>query len=127
MKGGIYGSAGQPDWLQRRRRYVNRFENPLFQNREHVKTLQALLGLSEGQVHSLVVFLGEGRFRTEMAGNVVRGWGYLRAVKGCRQPLLSLERVDEMVEMAGSGWLKGPLGAEHGRLSDVRGIVEGKV
>ncbi|BES70017.1 hypothetical protein RE428_10350 [Marinobacter nanhaiticus D15-8W] len=123
MKGGIYGSAEQPDWLQRRRRYVNRFENPLFQNREHVKTLQTLLGLSEGQVHSLVVFLGEGRFRTEMPGNVVRGWGYLGAVKARRQPVLSAEQVDEVVEMVGSGRLKEVLRTQLDHVRNVRGIV----
>ncbi|WP_148863925.1 nuclease-related domain-containing protein [Marinobacter fonticola] len=120
MKGEIYGSAEQPDWLQRTGRYVNRFENPLLQNRRHVKTLQGLLGLSEGQVHSLVVFLGEGRFRSEMPGNVVRGWGYLGVVRAHTHEVLSSEQVREVV---GSGRLKGALGAQIDRVTNVRGIV----
>ncbi|WP_207389298.1 nuclease-related domain-containing protein [Marinobacter halodurans] len=75
MKGGLYGSAEQPNWLQRRRRYVKRFENPLFQSREHLKTLWTLLGLNAEQVHSLVVFLGKGGFGLRCRGMLCGGEG----------------------------------------------------
>ena len=55
--GWIFGSAEQRQWTQ----CLNggkkeRFCSPIMQNRSHIKTLTAHLGLSEESFHSLIVF-----------------------------------------------------------------------
>ncbi|MEX0604990.1 MAG: nuclease-related domain-containing protein [Marinobacter sp.] len=76
MKGWIFGSAHQPQWTQKIFRHSQKFQNPLRQNYKHVKTLQTLLGLTDSQIHSLVVFVGDATFKTEMPTNVTKGGGY---------------------------------------------------
>ena len=58
MKGWIFGRARQRCWTQKIYRHPQKFQNPLHQNYKHVKTLQALLDLSDYQVRSLMVFVG---------------------------------------------------------------------
>ncbi|WP_363330978.1 nuclease-related domain-containing protein, partial [Desulfonatronospira sp.] len=73
MKGWIYGDPDQPMWTQKIFRHSNRFQNPLRQNYKHTKTLQQLLGLNDDQVHSVVVYVGDSTFKSDMPDNVTYG------------------------------------------------------
>jgi len=68
-------------WTQKIYKHSDKFQNPLHQNYKHVKTLEQLLGLNDGQVYSLVVFVGDSTFKTAMPENVTYGFGYIRYIK----------------------------------------------
>jgi len=97
MKGWIFGKENQKTWTQKIYKYSTKFQNPLHQNYKHVKTLQQLLGLKDNQVHSLVVFIGESTFKTEMPENVTSGWGYAKYIKSKKNPVLSPTQFSEII------------------------------
>lgn len=70
-KGWIFGSEKQSQWTQQIYRQKNRFQNPLHQNRLHVRALMAYLGLAENRFRPVVFFVGEAEFKTEMPTNVL--------------------------------------------------------
>ena len=89
MKGWIFGNPTQGTWTQKIYKHSSKFLNPLHQNYKHVKVLEALLGLNEQQVHSVVVFVGDSTFKTEMPENVTFGGGYVRYIKSKTTPVLT--------------------------------------
>ncbi len=97
MKGWIFGSAGQKMWTQKIYKHTSQFQNPLHQNYKHVKTLQELLGLTDESIHSLIVFIGDSTFKTDMPDNVTQGFGYLRYIKSKRENILPLSKVNEVM------------------------------
>ncbi len=72
MSGWIFGGARQKQWTRKYYRHTQRFQNPLHQNYKHTQTLQTLLELASTQLHSIVVFVGNNEFKTELPGNVLR-------------------------------------------------------
>jgi len=123
MKGWIFGSATQPFWTQKIFRSSYKFQNPLHQNYKHVKTLQALLGLGDQQVHSVVVFVGGSTFKTPLPENVTHGLGYVRYIKSKKDFVLSPEQVAEAREKVTSGRLKASLATDQSHARHVRGLV----
>ena len=89
MKGWIFGSPDQKTWTQKIYKHTNKFQNPLHQNYKHVKTLQNILCLKDNQLHSVVVFVGDSTFKTDMPENVTYGAGYIRYIKSKKQQVLS--------------------------------------
>lgn len=86
MKGWIYGSAHQAEWTQKiHPRHSQRFQNPLRQNYLHTKTVQALLQLPAAHVHSVVVFMGDSQFKTDLPPHVTQG-------KGCVDYILRFQQ-----------------------------------
>ena len=81
MSGWIFGSEHQKEWTQKIFRQSRRFQNPLRQNYKHVKTLEGLLGIPLKSVFSVVVFVGDSTFKTEMPENVTYAGGYVRYIK----------------------------------------------
>ncbi len=105
MKGWIFGDRTQKTWTQKIYKHTTTFQNPLHQNYKHVKTLESLLGLNDQQVHSLVVFVGDSTFKTEMPENVTYGRGYVRFIKSKRQSVLSEADVDAILSKINAGML----------------------
>lgn len=126
MKGWIFGGANQKTWTQTIYRRSSKFQNPLRQNYKHTKVLESLLGLSEEQVFSLVVFVGNSTFKTEMPKNVTYGGGYLRFIKSKVQPLLTDAEVKEITARIEAGRLvpSGKTNRKH--VKHVRTIVANK-
>lgn len=124
--GWIFGRANQRMWTQKIYRRSQQFQNPLHQNYGHVRTLQDLLGLETGVIHSLIVFVGNSTFKTEMPENVTTTGGYIRFIKSRTKPLLSPEQVAEIVERIGSGRLKASLKTSREHVQHVRSIVAAK-
>ncbi|MGR5061241.1 NERD domain-containing protein [Vibrio rotiferianus] len=81
MKGWIFGSARQKQWTQKIYRHSSKFQNPLHQNYKHIKALETLLGCSEEHLHSVVVFIGDSTFKTEMPPNVTYARGSIRYIQ----------------------------------------------
>lgn len=106
MKGWIFGNEKQRTWTQKIFKHTNKFQNPLFQNYKHVKTLQSLLGLTDREVFSLVVFVGESTFKTKMPPNVTYGLGYIRYIKSKLVPVFTTGKMEEFIQKIESGRLK---------------------
>ena len=98
MKGWIFGNPNQKTWTQKIYRHSSKFQNPLHQNYKHVKTLESLLGLNEKQVHSVIVFVGNSKFKTEMPENVTYGGGYARYIKSKTTSVLTESEVIEITK-----------------------------
>lgn len=96
MKGWIFGSANQKTWTQKIYKHTHKFQNPLHQNYKHVKTLETLLDIPASAIHSLVVFVGDSTFKTELPDNVVYAGGYIRYIKARREVILSQAAVENM-------------------------------
>jgi restriction system protein len=105
MKGWIFGSPNQKTWTQKIFRHSSKFQNPLHQNYKHVKTLESLLGLNEFQIFSVVVFVGDSTFKTEMPENVMYGRGYISYIKSKTQSVLTDSEVNEITDKIESGRL----------------------
>ncbi|WP_223807938.1 nuclease-related domain-containing protein [Marinobacter sp. R17] len=126
MKGWIFGSAKQRYWTQKIYKHSQKFQNPLHQNYKHVKTIQALLGLGDAQVHSVVVFVGDATFKTKMPANVTRGGGYLRFIKSYPDWILTAEQVKSVLETIASGRLASSLKTYREHLRHVQRLVTQK-
>jgi restriction system protein len=105
MKGWIFGGENQPQWTQQLFRKSFKFQNPLRQNYKHTKTLQAVLGVPEEVIHSVVVFTGEGTFKTRMPANVTRGGAFIKYIKSFRDPILSETEVEKIALQIETGRL----------------------
>ena len=57
MKGWIFGNKDQKTWTQKIFKETHKFQNPLFQNYKHTKTLESLLGLTDQQIFSVIAFM----------------------------------------------------------------------
>lgn len=123
MKGWIFGNARQKFWTQKIFRHSQKFQNPLHQNYKHVKNLQSLLGLSDQQIHSVVVFVGSSSFKTPMPENVTQGMGYIRYIRTKKEPVLSLEQVADVQRKLASGRLKASFATDRAHARYVRGLV----
>ncbi len=104
----------------------SKFQNPLYQNYKHVKTLESLLGLSDQQIHSLIVFVGESTFKTEMPANVTHGIGYIRFIKSKTLPVLSAGEITDIVTKIATGRLAPSFKTNREHVEHVKNIVSEK-
>lgn len=69
--GWIFGDPQSKKWNQTIYHLNSRFQNPLFQNYKHVLAIRRTLDFLEPQhVHNIVVFTGNGVFKTPKPDNV---------------------------------------------------------
>jgi hypothetical protein len=99
MKGVIDGARKQRQWRQNIFGSSYAFQNPLHQNYKHVKAIQALLGIDENAIHSLVVFVGDVQFKTAMPENVTQGVGYLQYIRSKTHTVFTPRDVSEMADI----------------------------
>ncbi|OBU30944.1 nuclease-related domain-containing protein [Photobacterium kishitanii] len=70
--GWIYGDVKQKQWMQVLFKKRSQFQNPIHQNYRHIKAIQALFDfVPTDQIKSLVVFTGDGEFKTSRPKDVV--------------------------------------------------------
>jgi hypothetical protein len=66
-KGWIFGSPNSQQWTQVLHKLKFRFQNPILQNKKHVRAVEDLLAfLPAGSVRSIVVFVGVAEIKTPM-------------------------------------------------------------
>ena len=106
MKGWIFGGENQAQWTQQIYKVKNKFQNPLRQNYKHVKTLESALEIPPEAIISIIAFMGEGKFKTNMPSNVTHGAGYVRYIKSFNVSILSQEQVQSVVAQIQSGRLE---------------------
>lgn len=71
MTGWIFGDKDSPKWTQSIFGKKHQFQNPLRQNYRHTKCLSEYLGINHDFIHSVVFFIGECEFKTDMPDNVM--------------------------------------------------------
>jgi restriction system protein len=98
----------------------------LYQNYKHVKTLESLLGLNEQQVHSVIVFVGDSTFKTQMPENVTYGGGYARYIKSKKTPVLNESEVIDIVGCIKQGRLTPSFKTNREHVRHVKNIVAEK-
>ncbi len=126
LKGWIFGSQNKKYWTQKIYKHQNKFQNPLHQNYKHVKSLESLLDLGEEKFHSLVVFVGDSTFKTQMRQNVTYAGGYLKFIKSKTDVVFSDLEVNEVLERISSGKLSGSIKNKISHINHVRDIVNEK-
>lgn len=70
-KGWILGHPRDNQWTQVIYRVKSRFKNPIHQNYGHMKAVMALFTLPDEVFHSVVAFVGEAEFKTDLGPEVV--------------------------------------------------------
>ena len=126
MKGWIFGGEHQKAWTQQIFKSKHKFQNPLHQNYKHTKTLEQALGLPHEKMISVVVFVGESTFKTEMPANVTQGGGYIRFIKSHTKPLLTEPEVQQVIGQIATGRLKPSIKTHIQHARHVKEIVAAK-
>ena len=102
-KGWIFGGERQKMWTQKIYKKSFKFQNPLHQNYKHQKVLEAVLAdiVDPALIHSVVVFMPDCEFKTEMPQNVFRGaaWtDYIKSFVDPEIPPMKLKRIQLRIE-----------------------------
>ena len=126
MKGWILGSAQQKTWTQQIYKSKHKFQNPLQQNYKHTKTLEAALGLTPDKLISVVVFVGDSAFKTQMPANVTSCGGYIRFIKSHATVVLSEAEVQQIIGQIAAGRLKPSIKTHVQHARHVKEIVAAK-
>ncbi|ELO5517058.1 NERD domain-containing protein, partial [Vibrio vulnificus] len=126
MKGWIFGSKSQKQWTQKVYRHSSKFQNPLHQNYKHVKTLESLLAIDCEKLHSVVVFIGDSTFKTDMPENVTYARGCLEYIKKFEQPVFSESEYSQFVDAINEVKLKKGIVTNIKHRQHVKEIVEAK-
>lgn len=96
-KGWIYGNEKDTQWTQVIYKRKERFQNPLRQNYKHIKTMSDLTGIPMEYFKSLIVFVGESKFKTDMPDNVVHVCDFIRHIKSHTNVMIQDAQVPEIV------------------------------
>jgi hypothetical protein len=94
----IFGSRNQSQWTQKIYRNNIRFQNPLHQNKRHIRALEALLGLPADVFKSVVVFTGDSTFKNEMPDEVCTCSDLIEYIRSIDTLILSDERVGRICD-----------------------------
>tara|TARA_R110001583_G_scaffold112917_6_gene263183 strand:- start:70886 stop:71608 length:723 start_codon:yes stop_codon:yes gene_type:complete len=127
MKGWIFGNAKQKQWTQKIFKYTGKFQNPLHQNYKHTQTLASCLNIPSEQIYSVVVFVGDSTFKTEMPPNVTFARGCITYIKSQKSLLISSEKVNEIIKTIEVGKLRRGLKTNSQHNRHVKGIVKHKI
>ncbi len=98
MKGWIFGSKEQKQWTQNIYGKKHSFQNPLHQNYKHTKALEEILGDTKN-IHSIVTFVGECEFKTDMPDNVFLGGKYIDYIKSFKRPIFPISEVNKIINI----------------------------
>lgn len=126
MKGWIFGSANQKSWTQKIFKHTSKFQNPLHQNYKHLHTLKSALELTDDQIHSVIVFVGDSTFKIDMPENVTKGQGYIRYIKSKSDVVISDEQVKLIVSKIESERLTPSFATNREHVKHVKEIVKNK-
>lgn len=126
MKGWIFGSATQKQWTQKIFKYSCKFQNPLHQNYKHTQTLSRCLAISNENIYSVIVFIGDSTFKTKMPENVTYARGCIEYIKTKQAVMFSFAEVSDIVTAIEEGRLTANLKTNFVHNKHVKNIVESK-
>ena len=93
-KGWIFANPKQASWTQVLFKRKFKFQNPIFQNLLHVRAVQELLDfLPPVAIKSVVVFMGEAQFKTDIPDGVFSLSKFFHHIHEQRSEVMSLNRV----------------------------------
>ncbi len=97
-KGWIFGGERQKNWTQQIYKKRYKFQNPLHQNYKHEKVLRTVLEdlVDVEHIHSVIVFMPDCEFKTEMPANVFKGASWVDYVKGFDTEVISRMRMQRI-------------------------------
>ncbi len=122
MKGWIFGTEKQKQWTQKIFKYTSKFQNPLHQNYKHTKTLSSCLEISDSKIFSVIVFVGDSEFKTEMPENVTYAGGLIRYIKSRNEVIFSPTEKEVLIQKIESGRLKPSLKTNRDHVQHVKEI-----
>jgi len=97
-KGWIFANATSKRWTQVLFRLRFKFQNPIFQNKGHVRAVQDLLYFLPPEApRSLVVFAGKAKFKTDIPQGVIKISRLVEYLKDQTEVVMSLDRVESCV------------------------------
>ncbi len=126
MKGWIFGSAKQKTWTQKIYRHSSKFQNPIHQNYKHLKTLEGCLDIPSDSLFSVIVFIGDSTFKTEMPDNVTYARGCIDYINSKVDEVLSQQQVNYVIATIESGKLKPSFKTNREHVKHVKEIVREK-
>ena len=92
--GWLFANAAGRTWTQVRFRARFKFQNPILQNKRHVRAVQGLLDfLPSDAVKSVVVFSGDAEFKTEIPQGVITIGQLAEYVRQQTEEVMSLNRL----------------------------------
>ena len=93
-KGWIFGDERSKEWTQVIWKRKFKFQNPIHQNYKHVKAIQDILDfIPKDQIIGLVVFTGDGFFKTKKPQNVHSLESLISHLKGLTEEVLTENRL----------------------------------
>jgi hypothetical protein len=93
-KGWIFANPKHANWTQVLFNGKFKFQNPIFQNLRHVRAVQERFDfLPPEVVKSVVVFVGDAEFKTEVPHGVFDLSGFVDYIRGQTNEVMSLNRV----------------------------------
>ena len=98
LKGWIFGSEEKPKWTQVVYGNKYSFQNPLRQTHRHKKVLSKYLDLKETHIQTVVYFVGDSTFKTELPSNVLSS-GLGRYIKQFQERVLSNDEVERICSL----------------------------
>lgn len=93
-KGWIFANAKQGTWTQVLFKCKFKFQNPIFQNSRHMEAVKNLLDfLPPGSIHSVVVFTGQAKFKTEKPPEVFTVSQLMQHLRSYNEEVMSFNRM----------------------------------
>ncbi len=126
MKGWIFGSPNQKQWTQKIFKHSNKFQNPIHQNYKHIKTLESSLNIKLESIFSVIVFIGDSTFKTQMPENVTYAGGCVKYIKSKNIEVFTQKEVTGIIERIETGRLQRGLKTNREHVAHVKKIIESK-
>ncbi|WP_448550254.1 NERD domain-containing protein [Thalassotalea fusca] len=126
MKGWIFGSKNQKQWTQQIFKHKSKFQNPLHQNYKHVKTLEACLNAKNDSIFSVIIFIGDSTFKTQMPENVRFARGGIEYIKSKKEIVFTNDELANIVVQIESGCLERGFKTNRQHVKHVKNIVKAK-
>jgi len=98
LKGWIFGSESQSKWTQVVYGKKYSFQNPLRQTHRHKKVLSKFLDLDESHIETVVFFVGDSQFKTDLPSNVLSS-GLGRYIKQFKDTVLSHDEIGRICSL----------------------------
>jgi restriction system protein len=126
MKGWIFGSPNQKQWTQQIYKHRNKFQNPIHQNYKHTKALEAALNINPNYVFSVIVFIGDSKFKTTMPDYVTYAGGSVSYIKSKQEQLFTVSDVNTIISDIESGRLARGFKTNREHVAHVKEVVNQK-
>jgi len=97
-KGWIFGNEKSKNWTVTNYKKKNQFQNPIHQNYKHIKALEEILKLDIKSFVSIVAFMGECTFKTDMPDNVFQGNQYIKYIKSFDKAIFNPGQVNIIIK-----------------------------